>query len=74
MPLFGLTPVLKDLRLLENARLRLGWQFLLIGEIADPVQSVVYQSNPRLNLFPTIRPNRDTFLQHTLSVGVNWTY
>lgn len=74
IPLFGLTPVLKDLRLLENARLRFGYQFLFIGEVADPVQSVVYQSNPRLNLFPTIRPNRDTFMQHTLSVGVNWTY
>ena len=74
VPIFGLTPVLKDLRILEGARLRLGWQFLLIGEVADPVQSVVYQSNPRLNLYPTIRPNRDTFMQHTLSVGVNWTY
>jgi hypothetical protein len=74
VPLFGLTPVLRNMRILEDARLRLGWQFLLIGEIADPVQSVAYQSNPRLNLFPAIRPDRSTFVQHTLSVGINWTY
>lgn len=74
VPIFSRVPVLQDMRLLEDAKLRLGWQFLFIGQIADPVQSVNYVSNPQLNLFPKVKPDRDSFTQHTLSIGVNWNY
>lgn len=74
VPLFSRVPVLQDMRLLEDAKLRLGWQFLFIGQVADPVQSVSYVSNPQLNMFPKVKPERDSFTQHTLSIGVNWNY
>lgn len=74
VPIFSRVPVLQDIGLLEDAKLRLGWQFLFIGQIADPVQSVSYVSNPQLNLFPKVKPDRDSFTQHTLSIGVNWNY
>ncbi|MGB0740551.1 MAG: hypothetical protein ACPGXX_10810, partial [Planctomycetaceae bacterium] len=48
--------------------------FLIIGEIADPLQSVQYTSNPQLNMFPKAKSRRDTFSQHTLNAGLSWTY
>jgi hypothetical protein len=74
IPLFNRVPVLSDVRILDGAKLRLGWTFLIIGEIADPLQSVQYTSNPQLNMFPKARSRRDTFSQHTLNAGLSWTY
>lgn len=74
IPLFNRVPVLRNVRMLEDAKLRLGWSWLFIGEVADPVQSVIYQSNPQANLFPTIQADRGSFSQNTFSIGVNWNY
>jgi hypothetical protein len=62
------------MKLLEDAKLRLGYTFLFVGEVADPIQSVQYTSNPQLNMFPYVKPDRHSFTQHTLSLGVNWNY
>ena len=75
LPIFGHVPVLKNVQLLEDAKLRLGWTFLLVGEVADPNQSVDYSAvNPRLDLFPQIQPERGVFTQSTFNFGINWNY
>jgi hypothetical protein len=74
VPLFSKIPVLQDVAILEGARLNLGWTFLLIGEIADPNQSIIYQSSPITGVFPKVSPKRSNFTQHSLTVGLNWSY
>jgi hypothetical protein len=74
LPLFSQVPVLRDMRVLENATLQAGYTFLWIGEVADPSNSVVWASNPRAGLFPTINVNRTDFYQHTFRLGINCEY
>ena len=74
LPIFGSVPVLKDMHILEEANLNLGWTWLWIGEVADPNQSILYQSSPLLNVFPTIETERGNLYQNTFSVGVNWSF
>ncbi len=73
-PIFRRIPVLKDMRQMQDAKLRLGWSYLFIAEVADPLQSVRWQSNPRAGLFPTIQRSRDDFSQTTFNIGINWNY
>jgi hypothetical protein len=74
IPLFSQIPVLQDVNILDGARLNVGWSFLLIGEVADPNQSIIYQSSPITGVFPEVSPKRSNFYQNTLSVGLNWEY
>lgn len=76
IPIFEHMPVLHRVQLLEDAKLRLGWTFLLVGEVADPNQSVDYSAvNPRLDLFPQIQTETaGLFTQNTFNVGINWNY
>ena len=74
VPLFSRVPVLKDLWQLEDAALNLGWSYLLIGQIADPNDSIIYQSTPINGVFPLIGADRGTFTQQTLSIGMTWSY
>ena len=52
----------------------IGWTWLWVGEVADPNESILYQSSPLLNIFPTIQTDRGNLFQNTLSIGVNWNY
>ncbi|MEO2034008.1 MAG: hypothetical protein ABGZ35_18190 [Planctomycetaceae bacterium] len=74
IPLFGSVPVLKNMRLLEHANLQLGWTFLWIGEVADPGNSTIWESNPRAGLFPSISVQRRSYYQNTFRLGVNCQY
>lgn len=73
-PLFAHVPVLQDCWQLEGARIRAGWTYMWIGELADPQQSINYVSNPRQNLFPHLNVRRGSFFQNQFHVGINWTY
>ena len=74
LPLFRRMPVLKDCRHLENANLQVGYTFLFVDEVADPQQSIVWESNPRAGLFPTLDIYRRSFYQNSFRIGVNWEY
>ena len=74
VPLFHRIPVLRDMKILENASLQAGYTFLWIGEVADPNRSIVWQSNPRAGLFPAIAVKRNDFYQTTFRLGVNTRY
>ncbi len=74
IPIFSRVPVLKNMWQLDDAKLNLGWSFLYIGKVADPNQSVVWDTRPITGIFPTVQADRRSFYQNTLSVGVNWNY
>ena len=74
IPIFGRVPVLRDMWQFEDAKLSLGWTFLLIGEVADPNASIVYDSSPTTGDFLHYESDRNTFYQNTLNIGVNWSY
>ena len=74
IPIFGRVPVLRDMWQLEDAKLSLGWTFLLIGQVAEPNSSIVYNSNPLLGDYLHYKIDRDTFTQNTFNVGINWNY
>ncbi len=74
IPIFGRVPVLRDMWQLEDAKLSLGWTFLLIGQVADPNDSIVYDSSPITGKFLHYDIDRNTFYQNTFNVGVNWSY
>jgi len=74
IPIFGRVPVLRDMWQLEDAKLSLGWTFLLIGQVAEPNDSIVYDSSPTTGDFLHYSIERDTFYQNTFNVGVNWSY
>ncbi len=74
IPLFGHVPVLRDMPVLENATFQAGYTFLWIGEVAEPQSSIVWQSNPRAGIFPTLNVRRDSFYQHTFRLGIDCTY
>ena len=74
IPIFDRVPVLQDMWQLEDARLSLGWTFLLIGQVADPNDSIVYDSSPVTGEFLHYKADRNTFYQNTFNVGINWNY
>jgi hypothetical protein len=74
IPIFSHVPVLRNMWQLEDAKLSLGWTFLLIGQVADPNRSIVYDSSPITGEFLHYQIDRDTFTQNTFNVGINWNY
>ena len=74
IPLFSRVPVIKDMWQFEDAALNLGWSYLWVGQVADPNDSIIYQSSPITGIFPKISPDRNNFTQTSLSVGVSWSY
>lgn len=74
IPIFSRVPVLRDMWQLEGASLNVGWSALVIGEVADPNQSIVWASRPTTGLFPHAKVDRELFYQTTFNFGINWTY
>ena len=74
IPIFGRVPVLKDMWQLEDASLNLGWTFQVIGRVADPNDSIVYDSSPVQGRYLHYQVERNTFTQNTFNIGVNWNY
>ena len=74
IPIFDRLPVLRDIDILSDAKLSIGWTGLFIGEISDPNKSINYTSSPITNEFLSIKPGHTNFIQNTLNVGVNWNY
>lgn len=74
IPIFRGVPVLKDMWQLEEAHLTVGASFLWVGQVADPNQSVYYESSPFAGVFPTIEPDRMSFYQTSFNVGINWSF
>ena len=72
--LFQYVPVLRRLSIFEKARFRAGYSFLLIGQVTDTAGSILWQGNPSLDLFPTIREKRNTYATYNYNFGVSWDF
>ena len=71
MPIFSHVPFLKRVDWLSEASFTAGWSIIWIGEVARPSQSIVWEANPRLGLFPSIDPERSAWWTTNWSFGVN---
>lgn len=75
LPLFSRVPVLKDMWQLEHAKVKVGWTYLWLGEIADPQAPFDdLSSNPRNGIFPVVKVKRESFFQNSFNAGINWEY
>lgn len=74
IPIFDRVPVLRNVDILSEAKLSIGWTGLFIGEISDPNKSINYTSSPITNEFLSIKSGHTNFIQNTFNLGVNWNY
>jgi hypothetical protein len=69
-PLLSILPLINQASAFSQATFRIGYNFLVVGEIARPASIIVYKAPiPQLQ-----SDSRTTFFLNTLSLGVNWTY
>jgi len=68
VPLLAALPVINKLAVFNQAKFRIGYNFLVVGEIARPADIIVYKAP-----IPQLQSDRTTFFLNTLSLGVNWT-
>jgi hypothetical protein len=64
-------PVIKEVPLLANANLKLGWTSTVIGKVARPTDSVAWLGFPR---FPKVDVNYKNWYVSKFNVGLEWTY
>lgn len=74
MSLFDKLPVLKRMKLLEEAKFKVGYTYIVAGEIARPFDSIRWQGMPTRGLFPSINVKREAWSVGTWSVGIDWLY
>ncbi len=74
MAIFQNVPVLKRMKILEGAKFKVGYTYIVAGEIARPFDSIRWQGMPTRGLFPSIDVNRERWSVGSWSVGVDWLY
>jgi len=74
MDIFEHIPVLKRMKILEEAKLKVGYTYVVAGEIARPFDSVRWQGMPTRGLFPSIDVKRENWSVGSWSVGIDWLY
>lgn len=68
-PAFSIIPVINRLSFINRANFRIGFDYLLIGEMARPAKSITYTSGS-----PTPNADRSIFALKTLSFAVDWNW
>ncbi|QDT96975.1 hypothetical protein [Gimesia aquarii] len=74
MAIFDKVPVLKRMKILEEAKFRFGYTYIIAGEIARPFDSIRWQGMPTRGLFPSIEIEREKWSVGSWSVGIDWHY
>ena len=74
MAIFENVPVLKRMKILEEAKFKVGYTYIVAGEIARPFDSIRWQGMPTRGLFPSIDVKREKWSVGTWSVGIDWLY
>lgn len=67
--LFSALPLLHRVAFLRAAQFRIGFDYLLAGDVSRPTNIINYDTP-----VPSLRGNRTWFDLKTLTLGVNWTY
>lgn len=73
-PLFQYIPMLRRSALLRNANFRAAYTLTYIGELARASDSIVWQGNPSMDIFPVIETSRSTFTATSWDFGVSWSW
>ena len=68
-PLFGLLPVIGKSPLLKGAKLRVGYTFILVNEVARPTQVIRWVAPA-----PAIELTRTRWSVGMVNVGINWKF
>lgn len=69
--LFDVLPITRKMSLLEGASFRIGYTFLMVGQVARPTDSIRWQGFP---LFPEIDTDRKNWWMHQASFAIDWTF
>jgi hypothetical protein len=64
-------PLIRDVPLLANANLRLGWTSTVIGKVARPEHSVAWLGFPNA---PKVDVNYKNWYISKFNLGLEWTY
>ncbi|MGQ0635262.1 MAG: hypothetical protein ACT4QC_11675 [Planctomycetaceae bacterium] len=67
--LFAMLPLVNQVGFLRSAQFRVGFDYLLVGELARPTNIIRYDTP-----IPSLLGNRTAFSLKTLSLGVNWNF
>lgn len=67
--LFSALPLLHKVEFLRMAQFRIGFDYLLAGDVVRPTNIINYNTPT-----PSLKGNRTWFDMKTLSLGINWTY
>ncbi|MGQ0636840.1 MAG: BBP7 family outer membrane beta-barrel protein [Planctomycetaceae bacterium] len=68
-PLFSILPLVNRLSFINRANFRIGFNYILVGEMARPANVIVYTYGN-----PTVNADRTTFSLKTLSFAVDWRW
>lgn len=68
-PLFAMLPIFNKITLINRANFRIGWNYILVGEMSRPANIIQYNLNE-----PTVRTNRTWFSLSTLSFAIDWRF
>jgi hypothetical protein len=68
-PLFAALPIFNKISFINKANFRVGYNYVLIGEVARPAQIINW-----LAVDPNIRTNRSPFSLKTVSFAVDWKW
>jgi hypothetical protein len=73
-PLFQYLPLLRRSRVFRKANFRLGYTFTLITDVARASNSILWQGNPALDIYPAIQTNRSTWRSNSWDFGISWMF
>ena len=74
MNLLSVVPFVNRIKLFEEAQFRFGWTVIYVANVATTNESIVWDGNPSLGLFPNIKTKRRSWVTSNYSFGVFWDY
>lgn len=66
---FAMLPLVRDIECLRCTQFRIGFDYLLIGEVARPANVIAYDTP-----VPSLKSNRTWFDLKMLTLGLNWRF
>lgn len=67
-------PFLDEIYFLQEAKLKLGVTYIVVGEVARPYGNIEWKGNPQEGLFPLLKIDRETWHTMNWSIGIDWAY
>lgn len=66
---FAMLPLINQVEFLRQAQFRIGFDYLLVGEVARPANVIRYNTP-----IPALKGNRTNFDMKVLTLGITWNY